>query len=168
VELIEVASEREFSTKHGQHLNSRGKISMASRTARTIESMIKSKVNPISTKWYNDAATESQKCQHQATQEKTGFDDTTTDAVHRVNIVKEIGYPIMIKASDGDTILDEKNVGPINLGWQQEQLLAQHSESINCTSKLSNFEFKVTELNRSSNRSRKIPATRSNDFLWEN
>jgi hypothetical protein len=31
VELIEVVSEREFYTKHGQHLNSRGKVSMASR-----------------------------------------------------------------------------------------------------------------------------------------
>jgi hypothetical protein len=33
VELIVVVSEREFYTKHGQHLNSRGKASMASRTA---------------------------------------------------------------------------------------------------------------------------------------
>jgi hypothetical protein len=65
----------------------------------------------------------------------------------------------MFKASDGNTILDKKNVSPIK---------AQHSESINCTSKLSNSETKVTETNRSSNRSRKIPATRSNVFLWEN
>jgi hypothetical protein len=53
----------------------------------------------------------------------------------------------MIKASNGVTILDGKNVCPINFGWQQEQLLAQHSESINCTSKLSNSETKVTEMN---------------------
>jgi len=33
VELIEMVSEREFYTKHGQHLNSRGKESMASRIA---------------------------------------------------------------------------------------------------------------------------------------
>jgi len=44
--------------------------------------MLKRKVYPISGKWYNDAVTDSQKCQHQATQEKRGFDDTTTDAVH--------------------------------------------------------------------------------------
>jgi len=130
--------------------------------------MIKRKVDPISVKWYNDAVTDSQKCQHQDTQEKTGFDDTTTNAVHSANIVKETGYPIMIEESDRDTVLDEKNVSPINLGWQQEQLLAQHSESTNCTSKLSNSDTKVTETNRSSNRLRKIPATRSNDFLWEN
>jgi len=50
----------------------------------------------------------------------------------------------MIKASDGDTVLDEKNVSPTNLGWQQEQLLAQHSDSINYTSKLPNSETIVT------------------------
>jgi hypothetical protein len=121
--------------------------------------MVKKKVDPISVKWYNDRVTDSQKCQHQATQEKAGFDDTTTNVVQSVNIVEEIRYPVMIKASDGDTILDEKNVGPIK---------TQHSESINCTSKLSNSETKVTETNRSSNHPRKIPATRSNDFLWEN
>jgi len=40
---------------------------MASRIACTIESMIKKKVDPISVKWFNDALTDSQKCQHQAT-----------------------------------------------------------------------------------------------------
>jgi len=56
----------------------------------------------------------------------------------------------MIKSSDGDTVLDfKKNVSPIK---------AQHSESINCISKLANSETKVTETNRSSNRPIKIPA----------
>lgn len=90
---------------------------MASRIALTIESMIKSKVDPISMKWYNDAVNDGQKCQHQVTKEKTGFDDTTTDVVHSANFVKELGYPIMIKTSDGDIVLDEKNVSPIDLGW---------------------------------------------------
>jgi hypothetical protein len=53
----------------------------------------------------------------------------------------------------------EKNVSPIK---------AEHSESINCTSKLYNSETKATKTNRSLNRSRKIPATRSNGFLREN
>jgi len=52
----------------------------------------------------------------------TGFDDPTTDAVCSANTVEEIGYPIMMKASDGYTVLDEKNVSPIK---------AEHSESIN-------------------------------------
>jgi hypothetical protein len=47
-------------------------------------------------------------------------------------------------------ILDEKYVSPIK---------AQHSESIIYTSKLSDSETEVTETNRSSNCSRKIPAT---------
>jgi hypothetical protein len=48
-------------------------------------------------------------------------------------------YPVVIKASDGDTVLDGKNVSPIKLGRQKEQSLTQHSESINC---------KVTKGNR--------------------
>jgi hypothetical protein len=67
VELIKVVSEREFCTKHGQHLNSGGKVSMASRTAQTLVSMIKKKVDLINAKWFNDVVTDSQKCQHQAT-----------------------------------------------------------------------------------------------------
>jgi acetyl/propionyl-CoA carboxylase alpha subunit len=42
---------------------------------------------------------------------KDRFDDPTT--VHSANTVEEIGYPVMIKASDGDTVLDEKTVSPI-------------------------------------------------------
>jgi hypothetical protein len=40
-------------------------------------------------------------------------DDIITDAVHGANFVKEMGEPGMIKAPDGDTILDENNVNPI-------------------------------------------------------
>jgi hypothetical protein len=36
VELIEAVSEREFYTKHGQQLHSRGTVSVASRTAQTV------------------------------------------------------------------------------------------------------------------------------------
>jgi len=75
------------------------------------------------------------------------------------NTVEEIGYPIKIKAFDGDTVLDEKNISPIK---------TQQSECMNYISKIANFETKVTETNRSSNCSRKIPATRSSDYLCEN
>jgi hypothetical protein len=37
VELIEVDSERELYTRHGQHLNLRGKENLASKIALTIE-----------------------------------------------------------------------------------------------------------------------------------
>jgi len=36
VELIEAVSEREFYTKHGQQLHSRGTVSVACRIARTV------------------------------------------------------------------------------------------------------------------------------------
>jgi len=163
-----VVNERKFYIKHRQHLNLRDKESMASGIAHTIDSMIKRKVDPIHVKWYNDSVIDRQKCQNQDTHEKTGFDDTTTDAVHSANIIKEIGYPVMFKASDGDTALNKENASPTDLSWQQEQLLDQQSESINCTSKGSNSEAIITETNRSSNCTRKIQATRSNNFLWEN
>ena len=78
--------------------------------------------------------------------------------MHSANIVEEVGYPVMIIASDGDTVLDEKNVSPIK---------AQHSESINCISKLANSETKFTETNRLSNHSRKIPETRDSKLFME-
>jgi hypothetical protein len=56
--------------------------------------------------------TDCQKCQHQTTQDMTRFDDITTNAVHSAYFVKEIGYPGKIKASDGDTVLDEKMSTP--------------------------------------------------------
>jgi hypothetical protein len=40
VEMIDVVSERHFYTKHGQHLNSGGKESMAKKTATTIECLL--------------------------------------------------------------------------------------------------------------------------------
>jgi hypothetical protein len=113
VELIDVVNEREFFTKSGQHLNSRDKESIASRISRAIDSMIKGKVVLISIKWYSGTGADSQKCQHQAKQEMTRFDVIITNEVHSANVVKEIGYPGVIKASDGDTVSDEKNVNPI-------------------------------------------------------
>jgi len=48
--LIDEVNEREFCTKHGQHLNLRGKESMTSRIVHTIRNMIKRKVDPICVK----------------------------------------------------------------------------------------------------------------------
>jgi hypothetical protein len=50
VELVDVINEREFYTRRGQHLNSRGKESMASKIAQTVESIMKKKADPISMK----------------------------------------------------------------------------------------------------------------------
>jgi len=66
--MIDVASERNFFPKHGQHLNSGGKESMAKRIATTIECLLNRKVVPISGKWYTEEETDNQ--EHQAMQGK--------------------------------------------------------------------------------------------------
>jgi len=116
-------------------------------------------VYDISMNWYDDEIINNQDHKHLDIQETPRSDSITTSTVHKVNIVTLTEYPVLIKASDGDTILDEKNVSPIKLGRQKEQSLAQHSKSTNC---------KVTIGNRFLNCTRKTPATRSDDFLWEN
>jgi hypothetical protein len=68
VEVIDVVSERNFYTKHGQHLNSEGKESMAKRIATTIECLLNRKVEPISRKWYSEEETDNQ--EHKAVQGK--------------------------------------------------------------------------------------------------
>jgi len=84
-------------------------------------------------KWYyDDEVINNQDRKHLDIRERPRSDSITTSTVHNVNIVTMTEYPIVIKASDCDTILDEKNVTPIKLGRQKQQSLAQHSESINC------------------------------------
>jgi len=57
VEMIEVVSERNLYTKHGQLLNSESKESMAKKIASTIECLFNKKVEPIRGKWYTEAET---------------------------------------------------------------------------------------------------------------
>jgi len=119
---------------------------------------MKKKVDPISMKWYDDEVI-NQDRKHSDIQERPRADSTMSSTVHNVNIVTMTEYHFVIKTSDVDTVLNEKKVSPIKLGRQKEQLLAQHSESINC---------KVTKGNKFLNHTRKNPTTRLDDFLWEN
>ena len=57
VEMIEVVSERNLYTKHGQHLNSDGKETMAKKIASNIECWFNKKVEPIRGKWYTEEET---------------------------------------------------------------------------------------------------------------
>ena len=57
VEMVEVVSERNLYTKHGQHLNSESKESMAKKIASTIECWFNKKVEPIREKWYTEEET---------------------------------------------------------------------------------------------------------------
>ena len=54
VKMIEVISERAFYTKHGHHLNTRGKEFMAKKIVATIECVINRKMRPVSMKWCNE------------------------------------------------------------------------------------------------------------------
>jgi hypothetical protein len=68
VEMTDVVSERNFYTKHGQHLNSEGKESMAKKTATIVECLLNRKVEPVIGKWYTEEKTDNQ--EHQAMQGK--------------------------------------------------------------------------------------------------
>jgi hypothetical protein len=134
VEMIEVTSERELYTKHGQHLNSRGKETMANKIALSIENVLKRKVDPINMKWQEDDRIDSQK-QIEPTHEESASDCITMDN----NLISNIMEKSDINNLAGeDTIQDTKTPTDGN------------------------------ETNRSSNRARKIPASRYSDFLWEN
>jgi hypothetical protein len=69
VKMIEVTSERAFYTKHGQHLNTRGKEIRSKKIAATIECVLNIKVEPISVKWCNEEVINNQ--EHQALPGKT-------------------------------------------------------------------------------------------------
>jgi hypothetical protein len=47
VKIIDVVNERSYFTRHGQHLNSAGKDSMAKRITTTIEHLLNSEEAPI-------------------------------------------------------------------------------------------------------------------------
>ena len=61
VQLMEVPSERELYTKHGQHLNWRGKETMANEIALSIEKVLKRKVDPINMEWQENNEIDSQR-----------------------------------------------------------------------------------------------------------
>jgi hypothetical protein len=57
IEIIDVDNNRNLYTRHGQHLNSEGKESMAIKIASTIEYVLNKNVEPINEKWYIDNET---------------------------------------------------------------------------------------------------------------
>jgi hypothetical protein len=81
---------------------------------------MKKKADPISMKWHGDEVINNQDRKHLDIQERPRSDSITTSTVHNVNIVTMTEYPVVIKASDGNTVLDEKKVSPIKLGRQKE------------------------------------------------
>jgi len=72
VEIIDAINERNFYTRHGQHMNLTGKDNISKKIAATIEHLIDSEKEPISGEGYKDAEINSQK--HQDLQDITSND----------------------------------------------------------------------------------------------
>ena len=152
VELIEVGSEREHYTRHGQHLNSRGKENIASKLALTIESVVKRKVDPIRIKLYGEEGLDSQKHQDQTTQASSSSINITTDVTHNT--------PNDPEEEEEEVKHSEPPIGMMSLVDNVETLLlAEPSQTSSNNS--------ITEsLPRISNRNKRVPTTMTKDFLW--
>ena len=130
VDVIDVTNEREFYTRHGQHLNSRGKENMATKIAQNIESLVEKKANPISMKWQDDEPptketttqlddgatnkeiTIQQEHKYSNIQERSSTDrsaTTTTTTLINVNTITMTQYPVTARAPDANTVLEINN-----------------------------------------------------------
>jgi hypothetical protein len=143
VKLVEVPSEREFYTKHVQHLNWRGKETMANEIALSIENVLKRKVDPINKEWQENNEVDSQS-HIEPIPVKYGIDS------------KEYIEPTHEKSlSDYTVILDKidclKNKNSADMDIIQDKTPSTDG----------------SEINRSSDRTKKFPASRYSDFLWE-
>ena len=58
--LIEVTSDREFYTERGQHLNWRGKETVANETVLSIEQVLQRKVDTLNKEWQGNNESDSQ------------------------------------------------------------------------------------------------------------
>jgi hypothetical protein len=58
VEMMDVVNDRNFYTRHGQHLNTEGKETMAEKITSTIECVLNKQVEPNTGKWYTEKATD--------------------------------------------------------------------------------------------------------------
>ena len=141
--MIEVPSERELYTKHGQHLNWRGKETMANEIALSIEKVLKRKVDPINTEWQENNETDSQR-HIEFIPVKYGIDSQEhTEPTHEKSLSD---YAIILDKSD---CLKNKNSADMDI--IQDKMPSTDG----------------SEINRSSNRTKKFPASRYSDFLWE-
>jgi hypothetical protein len=72
VKIIDVVNERSYYVRHGKHLNSAGKDSMAKRITTTIEHLLKSEKAPNKGERYKDVEADSPK--HQASWDASSSD----------------------------------------------------------------------------------------------
>jgi len=180
VELIDVTIDREFYTRHGQHLNSRGKESMASKIAQSIERLVKKKDHPISMKWqddappikesttqlHDDATTKEKMTQHEHNhlniQERSITGNTDTTTVLNVTPTTITQYPINDRAPDANTSLE------INNGIVENPNVARPgSANGEASFDETTQDEPLHQEPRTSRRKKKPPTTKNYDFLWD-
>jgi len=105
--MIEVTNARELYTRHGQHLNLRGKETMADQIALTIENVLKRKVDTIRMKWQENDRVDSQTPMEPAHENSTS-DCATTDNNLLSNIMEKGDYPDINNLADKEVIPDNK------------------------------------------------------------
>ena len=132
VEMIEVIKERACYTKHGQHLNTRGKEVMAKKIAATIERVLNKKVEPISMEWGNGIVTRNQG--QQALQEKTmhNLEDNENKGNGALGGIISQKNQVINQESDGVNILD--TVGTRSPKRLQRQPLTRNNDFLWTTS----------------------------------
>jgi len=191
VKIIEVVNERNYYTRHGQHLNSAGKDNMTKKITTTIEHLFNSDKEPIRGKWYKDEETNSPK--HQASQDATSNDpEEAKNECNKCN--SATGASDSLTVQDTDQKLTSK--GPrtssssekehTNGEWYKEAHQASQdatsnnpeeaknecSECNNATGASDSLTARDTEQKltskgpRASSRQKKPTTTKNNDFLW--
>jgi hypothetical protein len=150
VEMIRVTSEREMFTRHGQHLNSRGKETMANKIALSIEDVLKRKVDPINMKWLQNNGMDSQ--EH-------------IEQTHRANVLKEIPEdPEDPQEDEPPTIPNIQHMMSAMEPRLRQPDLQRHLKSGNPV--LTTSTAQINAPTRTSSRVKKTPYTMNVDILW--
>jgi hypothetical protein len=108
VEMMDVVSERNFYTKHAQHLNSGGTERMSQKIATNTECLLNRKLELISGKWYNDEETDKV---HEAMQGKIGNnpEDEKSECISTSSVLDILKVPDADLKCDCENILDIMN-----------------------------------------------------------
>jgi hypothetical protein len=153
--MIEVTNERELFTRHGQHMNSRAKETMANKIALSIENVLKRKVDPINMKWLENDGMDSQ--EH-------------IEQTHRANVLKEIpkdpedpqeDKPPTIPNNPTNDVSDRTAPEATGSSKTLEETQSKSGNPVFTTS-----TAQINALTRTSSRLKKTPYTMNIDFLW--
>ena len=147
VEMIDVVNDRNLYTRHGQHLNTEGKETMAKKIASTIECVLNKQVEPITGKWYTDKAIDT--LDHHPVQ---GMINDNTEVEINERSSTSGGFDTL-KVQDAKQKVEEVT--------QNEDKEAQTTHEQQAGSNQDQKDDKLP-----SKRARKPPTTRHEDFLW--